>query len=167
MIIFLRFRYTKNINRSATISKAIQTPIPHPEKGIIFPLPKYDKQAIPNDLEKRAINKKSLNFISVMPANIQIISSGKKGKNNVKNSINFVLEESSFSYFSTFSLPKIQYKIGFEQNLPIKNASIEPNIIPIVAKTNAKNGPKIAVPARIVTELGNGTKVTCKKLIIV
>ena len=78
-----------------------------------------------------------------------------------------VFFERSLSYLSTFSFPNIQYKSGFEKNLPIKNAITDPIIIPIVANQKAINGPKIAVPASIVNVLGIGIKITCSKVIIV
>ena len=142
--------------------------IPHPVlNGIIVPLPKNEIVAIPIDLAKREIHKKSLIFMLVTPASMQIISSGKNGKNSVKNNISFVLLDNIFSYLSTFSLLNIQYKTGFEQYLPIINAKTEPTNIPIDAKINAKTGPKIAVPASMVNVLGIGIKTTCKKFIIV
>ena len=74
----------------------------------MLPLPKKEIDAIPADRAKSDIHKKSINLIFVTPARIQIISSGKNGKNRVKNKISLVRFDKNFSYLSTFSFVKIQ-----------------------------------------------------------
>ena len=109
----------------------------------------------------KLVVKKNLKSIFITPANIQSMSSGKKGNSIIKK--NIYLPCSSFDCsFKVLSFPIAQYKSLMPKVLPKKKAKILPKIIESVLSKKAINGPNKITPTIVVAKAGRGKIVTCK-----
>ena len=124
-----------------TTKMPAHTAIPHPPKGIMSPLPRkltvkiYAVRAIAVESAKKP------NFISVTPADMQIRSSGKNGRNIIRINGIFPFFPKTAAYLSTFSRSNSQYNNLFPNFLPRKKHVIDPTKVAVALTANEIHDP--------------------------
>ena len=100
--------------------------------------------------------------IVIFGLSIVVSGGGNIGSKNITVKIKLSFPFSLFCHLFNSSCPIIHETALFPSFLPIKNAVIEPSIIPIKLYTIVLNAPKSATPASVLTTLGIGKITTCK-----